>query len=389
MKEFRTVCVLGRLPALSLAELESLYGSDDIEKFGKHALLKTPAFEIEFKRLGGSLKIAQILAELESTKWPAIEKFLLKNVPGHVKNTPEGKFTLGISAYGLDVEPESIQKTGLKLKKIIKASGRPVRVVPNKEPSLNSAQVLHNRLIHKGAWELVVISNGTRTYLAQTVFVQDVGAYGARDQARPKRDSLVGMLPPKLAQTIINLSVGINSGKIYDPFCGTGVVLQEALLMGFDVLGSDISARMVEYSKENLTWLESSHPEIKSRYEVSVHDATKLFSNYSFEYVASEIYLGPVLKGRVDSNSVKSAIEETDKVLEGFLKAMAESDVKQLCLAVPCWDLNGQFIHLPTLDRLSVLGYNRLSFVHTVWEELIYHRPGQAVARELLVLKKV
>src|SRR5438132_1608433 len=83
------------------------------------------------------------------------------------------------------------------------------------------------------------------TILAQTVKVQDIAAYAQRDQARPKRYAKVGMLPPKLAQIIINLAVGrlpdnqlasicdIPAGEqiprphleltLLDPFCGTGV----------------------------------------------------------------------------------------------------------------------------------------------------------------------
>lgn len=68
-----------------------------------------------------------------------------------------------------------------------------------------------------------------------------------RDYGRPARDARVGMLPPKLAQIMLNLSVkDEKSGTVLDPFCGTGVLLQEAALAGFDFIGSDIEPRMVE-----------------------------------------------------------------------------------------------------------------------------------------------
>ena len=48
------------------------------------------------------------------------------------------------------------------------------------------------------------------------------------------------MLPPKLAQIIVSLS-GTQPGQtVLDPFCGTGVVLQEALIMGAIVYGFDL-----------------------------------------------------------------------------------------------------------------------------------------------------
>ena len=80
--------------------------------------------------------------------------------------------------------------------------------------------------------------------------MQDIESYTKRDRERPKRDAKVGMLPPKLAQIIINLAAGqlpeeklqnicdIPLGEpiprrllgqtVLDPFCGTGVILQEA-----------------------------------------------------------------------------------------------------------------------------------------------------------------
>jgi 2-polyprenyl-3-methyl-5-hydroxy-6-metoxy-1,4-benzoquinol methylase len=112
------------------------------------------------------------------------------------------------------------------------------------------------------------------------MFVQDIEAYGARDQARPARDARVGMLPPKLAQTIINLAAGrpetrmdkhwdsadgLGRFMVLDPFCGTGVILQEALLMGYSVYGSDIEPRMAEYTKKNLQWLVSNNPGIEGK----------------------------------------------------------------------------------------------------------------------------
>jgi len=89
------------------------------------------------------------------------------------------------------------------------------------------------------------------------------------------------MLPPKLAQIIVNLATGplpddkmssicdIPADQIIpqphlgqtllDPFCGTGVLLQEAALMGYNVYGSDLEARMVDYTAQNLAWLETTY----------------------------------------------------------------------------------------------------------------------------------
>jgi len=66
--EPKTVCILGRQPALGLAELESLYGAEHVRPLDGHALLDVPAEEINFKRLGGTIKVARILASLPGAK---------------------------------------------------------------------------------------------------------------------------------------------------------------------------------------------------------------------------------------------------------------------------------------------------------------------------------
>jgi tRNA G10 N-methylase Trm11 len=61
---------------------------------------------------------------------------------------------------------------------------------------------------------------------------------------------IVGMLPPKLARMMINLTK--NNTAIYDPFCGLGTVLIEALHMGrIHILASDISEAMVSATEKN------------------------------------------------------------------------------------------------------------------------------------------
>ena len=58
-------------------------------------------------------------------------------------------------------------------------------------------------------------------------------------------------LYPTLARACINI-LGIDKGEIVDPFCGSGGVLIEAGLMGFDVKGYDINPRLVDDAKINL-----------------------------------------------------------------------------------------------------------------------------------------
>ncbi len=404
----KSLLILGRQPALGLAELESLFGAANLRPVGSEAaLLAIDAAEVPFARLGGSVKLAKVLTTLDTTNWKDIAAYLAKTIPDHLQHVPEGKLRLGLSTYGLRVRPQEINATGLSLKKIIKAEGRSVRVIPNKTTALNSAQVLHNQLTGPTGWELVLVRHGNKTILAQTVAEQDIEAYAKRDQNRPARDAKVGMLPPKLAQVLVNLAVGkieereVRSEEraILDPFCGTGVLLQEAMLIGYQAYGTDIEPRMIDYSRKNLAWLSDQYP--KRRHpspELEVGDATthtwsSLFTSYHLPTtvsVACETYLGKPLTSLPPRHVLDPIMAECDDIHEKFLRNIGDQ-IKpgtRLCLAVPAWRTKSGFLHLKTLAKLDELGYTRQKFVHARNEELVYHRPDQTVARELVVLEK-
>lgn len=388
----------GRQPELGRAELESLFGAQKLKPAGEAAtLIDTEPASINFARLGGMVKFCKVLTELDTTKWDDIEQFLVQVSPAHAQNLDGGKLTIGLSAYGLKVNAKRMNATGLELKKAIRNTGRTVRIVPNKQPALNAAQVLHNKLTQKLGWELVFVRSGNKTIVAQSIAVQDIIAYTARDQARPYRDARVGMLPPKLAQIIINLASGpLQPHLLWDPFCGSGVILQEALLMGIDVHGSDINPRMVEYSGKNLLWLIKNSAKVcpgalrpSKRYTLETADATG--HKFVADVVASEVFLGKPLSSLPKPNILHGVISECDELLGKFLANIAEQTKPgfRMCLAVPAWKTKNGFKHLPVLDRLTDMGYNRLSFVHADDEKLIYHRPDQVVGRELIILERI
>jgi len=416
-----SIAILGRQPALGLAELESLYGEKNVTPIGSIAAkLSIMPCSVEFSRLGGTVKLCKTLKVFDTTSWHDIEAYLVDVSPEHSKNMPSGKMHLGLSTYEMSIPTKQLLVTGLKIKKAInQATGRTVRLVPNINNELNSAQVLHNKLLTANGWELVFISSGQKTVLAQTLSIQDIESYGLRDFGRPKRDARVGMLPPKLAQTILNLAIGpqeFAQGSlspigstcfspednqklrefhsrtiILDPFCGTGVLLQEALHIGYGVLGSDIEPRMVDYTNQNLQWLTNHYKSSYASINVTAGDATSFDWPQPIDAVASEIYLGRPFTAPPNDEILAQTVSDCNTITKKFLKNIY-SQLKagtRLCLALPAWQIKpGQFRHLPLIDHLGDLGYNRLSFEHVRNEDLIYYRADQIVARELLVITR-
>jgi len=403
----QSIAILGRQPALGMAELESLYGADAVQPAGRGiaALIQHKPEEINFGRLGGTIKLGELLDRLETTDWTKIDKYLRQAMPQYMQSVPAGKFKLGLSAYGLDVSVPRLGATALSLKKVIRNASngeRSVRIIPNKELELNSAQVLHNGLTGVTACELLLVRDGPTTLIARTTNIQDIDAYAARDQGRPKRDARVGMLPPKLAQTIVNLAAADTAPAgsehiVLDPFCGTGVVLQEALLMGFGIYGTDLEPRMIDYTTRNLEWLEQTHELIHSTHKLEVGDATAHTWNPAPAIVACESYLGQPFTGAPTSQKLTEVRTTCNLILKKFLRNIHHQlpSGSRLCLAVPAWQTRpGTFARLPLvagtpdtgLDQLEELGYNRVSFKHVEREDLVYARADQIVARELLVI---
>lgn len=401
----KSIFILGRQPAIGRAELESLLGAEHLFPIGETAIgsdLEPSEFpaNVTFARLGGSVRMATVLKPLNATAWPNLQRYVTEQLPTWLSTLPEGgKLKLGLSTFDIQVSTQQLFRTGLELKKACRAAGRSVRLVPNNnEKELSSAQVLHNQLTGEMGMELLFIRDGQHTWIARTVAVQDINGYAARDQHRPKRDARVGMLPPKLAQIIVNLSGAKAHEALLDPFCGTGVVLQEALLMDIDVYGSDLEPRMVDYTRENLEWLKAKH-DVSSgglhtmRYSLETGDATTLVfaaqPDLPIQHIACETYLGRPLSGWPAPEKLREIIGTCNAIIEKFMRNAASQFApgSRFCLAVPAWKApNGRIHHLPLLDHLEDLGYNRISFEHAETTELVYSREGQFVARELLVI---
>jgi tRNA (guanine10-N2)-dimethyltransferase len=391
------IAILGRQPAISIAELERLYG--DVRWFSEgSALVKTD--HVDVQRLGGTQKAGRVISEIKLGDWRRASMEIVQHY-SKAWASYEGKITLGISAYGFgNVDTRDIQKTGLILKNKLKGSNASLRLVPNQEPALSTATSHHNKLgLADNKVELIVVRGTKGIIVAESTGSQNITALAARDQGRPKRDAFVGMLPPKLAQIMVNLALGDqstnpNKAAILDPFCGTGVILQEALLMGYMVFGSDLNPKMVDYTLQNLKWLQDSFHVDGTILTVREGDATTfkwVEAADVIDAVATETYLGQPFSAPPSSAKLVEVRGNCNHIISEFLKNLG-TQIKSgtpVVLAVPAWkDAAGSFTHLPLIAQLDKLGYKTVEFANIRPDQLLYFRPDQVVAREILVLTK-
>lgn len=390
------VAIAGRQPLISLAEIQALY-----DKAARLVGKKLVFFEInedgeenispDINRLGGSLKLGRFF----DTDFSKLAKFL---ATAH----PEGKITLGISDFSKQKKSGLAKQKSMELKRNLARMGRSVRVITSNEPEISSATAHHNQLGEKaGCFEIFLIDR--EIYLS--LGTQNITAYTERDQARPARDAKVGMLPPKLAQILINLCGKLPEGtRVLDPFCGTGVILQEAAIMGYVPYGTDLNERMVEYSKKNLSWLFNKRnqkrfkilPDLIQKKDqmlnaISVGDATNFTWEGEIDAVAFEGYLGaPMSKPPVDIK-FKTEKAKCREIAIGFLKNITPQ-IKSgtpVVMALPAWlRENGKYAGLNILDEIQEMGYNFEKFQDLSQSDLLYYREGQIVAREIIVIRK-
>ncbi len=388
------IALLGRQPLLGLAELEQLYGADSVQSVSSHAaLVETPGLDVQ--QLGGSLKAGKVVFTATGS-WHDLNKKIIHHYTELWGKQPH-KQTLGISTYGLQVTAREVQKTAIQLKQSLKKHSVSLRVIPNSEPALNTATSHHNKLgLASNKTELLIIKGtGGKTIVAESVGAQNITALARRDQGRPKRDAFVGMLPPKLALLMVNLANGGSEAKgkrLLDPFCGTGVVLQEAALLGFDVYGTDLSEKMIDYSTENLTWLKATHSTARNT-SVTVHQADAMDTTWQppIDLIVCETYLGQPFSAPPSPEKLAQVKRTVDHITSKFLENLAEQ-IKPgtpLCLAVPAWrDAQGHFTQLGVTRKLESLGYKYQTLKHVRQKDLIYFREDQVVARQLLLLTK-
>jgi len=311
--------ILGNQPDLARAEIEAVLRRTGIT--GQVTAAESSFLFVETEAelnadelimtLGGTIKIGQVLGGLTVLNAEAISRFM----PAQDK-----KIVFGISNYNLFF---NIQKIGLDLKRLIKEEGGTARFVTSKEYPLSSV-IVQKEILNKGM-EIVIMKTGGGFYIGTTLAVQPFELYSKLDFGRPNRDAKSGMLPPKLAQIMINLAEQPLDKIILDPFCGSGTVLQQAVFLGYKkILGADSSARAVEDTRVNLNWLAQEF-NVQFNFNVKHLDVESLpqaIRAHSIDAIVTEPYLGPALRGHESNDFLQKTVRELGSLYRGALRAM-------------------------------------------------------------------
>lgn len=387
------IAQLGRQPDISLAELAAVVGPSRVQVVSEHfATVNSDSLPLPL--LGGTIKYGRIITTLPAvshhkTALLNASRYIIQHYAPRWRHVSQ-KLTLGISAHDLNVPARDVQKTGLILKTSLKTHGVSLRLVPNDQPALSTATSHNNKLGSSPTKiELLIIRQADgRTVIAESQGVQNITRYTQRDRQRPRRDAFVGMLPPKLAQIMLNLALGpTTTAHVLDPFCGTGTVLQEALLRGCTVSGSDLNPKMIDYTAENLHWLTTHYPCTAAINYLHQADAMthRWPATPPVDAVVCETYLGQPFSAPPRPDKLRQVASTCQHIIHTTLGNLHQQlrPGTPLCIAVPAWaDTSGRLTYLPLESQLASLGYQKRHVT-----PLVYRRPNQVVARQLLVLE--
>lgn len=389
------VFILGRTPLLSIAELHSFFSETQIKEIQKEFLIVELDSSLKDQdklqdSLGGTIKICEIVRILEDKEKlePEINNLLQKHFL-----LAKTKVAFGISAYNLAKDSKKILKKLLKnSKKILKSAGIRSRFVNKNCAKLTSVQIKKENLIGEKGLEINIIQ-GSRIYLAKTITVQNFENYSKRDYEKPCRDPKSGMLPPKVAQIMINL--GKPAQTIIDPFCGTGTILMEALLMGYNAVGSDISLEAVKASAKNIEWLKENF-EVNRKSKITQQDAVKLEITEKNFAVVTEPYLGPPLTFPPSEEKISKIQKELKDLYLKFLKNL-KNHIKShtnIIIIFPYIKVKNKKYFLGIAPEVEKLGFlsqdliskttqNKFALKLTNHKSLLYERKDQIVGREI------
>ncbi len=157
------------------------------------------------------------------------------------------------------------------------------RLVPSMERELGGVISRYGRVdISNAGTEFRVFYSDGRFMLTMLRCAVDRRAIDRRSASNRVFFSPVS-LPPRYAKGLLNLCRVSEGERVLDPFCGTGGIVMESMLMGADTVGTDIDGAMISGTIANLRQLG-----IGGKYELHVLDVSDIPSLGRFDAIVTD-----------------------------------------------------------------------------------------------------
>ena len=294
----------GRSPEFALAEVSSK-GTCSALDYNRGYLLCDSQTEIDFDSCGSVPMAFRVIQDFKDNEFD----LFINCIESHA---------LDVKRFFIDsnyLTPKQIQMISTNLKKKFKSKTESkVSFFTVK----NTASVFNEVKKSRSATGFGIYRLNRRYYVCQFEFVQNLDNYTLRDFEKPFRDAKLGMLPPKLAQTMISLIPKKNIHTIYDPFCGTGTVCFESVMAGYSSWGSDIQDSNIEGANKNLDFFNQKINLNKDLFKFFQADATKLKTIPDNCAIVTEGYLGKPKKGNENKSELAMDYKSVVSIYNNF-----------------------------------------------------------------------
>ena len=386
---------LGREYKLSVAEIltvfpkgKTVYLNMDfliLDKVDQKEVLKNA------NRLWGVIKIVQIC---DTTYQNDLVSDITNVAKGH-----EGKFKYWLSVFW---EKRNLKDILIKQKKELKKNDISSRFVNKDFNNLSSAQIIWEKLVQKNTDFNYIYAQDT-VYCGRTIWVQDINSYSKRDYWKD-RDMLVGMLPPKLCQMMINISWG---KTIYDPFVWLWTILIESIYMwNTQVYWSDLNERMVDVSQDNINksinscmlhqWECNNVNYQIDKLNAKFIDESKILQSGIIDSIVTEWYLWEIMtKKNISLERIDKQKQSLLSIYSKFFEWLKKIKYKwNIVICFPFWENKWKYSYFQEVYDIldtycsiqSMYPKDYLIQTSKSWS-LLYKREKQLVGRELFKLK--
>lgn len=363
--------ILGRNPRLSAEEILSFFyvKNFSIKGNGMLADLDEKIPEGILKSLGGTIAIGEVLA---FGKMPEIKKQLEK-----IEIYKGEKNNFNFVLWNFSSEEDYDEILGCLKQRFRGEKLKPTRKNLVQKLSLQSGEEIQisGKNIDE---EYFIFSEKEETFFGRMIEKTNPEEVEERDMKKPVRRQHLA-ISPRLAKIMINLSK-VSSGKILvDPFCGIGVILQEALLQGINVIGIDKDSKAIEGARLNLKWKKFS----EKNFQLIKSDSTKVTTR-SADVLVSEPDLGITLRKSPTKEMAAEMLERYEYIVSRVLGNLRSKIRGRIVITAPYIKMHDKKRIGPSLGRIQAKTGLRLHKNFPIPE----FRENQIVGRQILVFEK-
>ncbi|MDD1673650.1 MAG: methyltransferase domain-containing protein [Methanomicrobiales archaeon] len=196
--------------------------------------------------------------------------------------------------------------------------------------------------------EFRMVLSGEWAFFGRVIHVIDRGAYLYRNPLR-RPFFHPGVMLPRFARTMVNLSLICSGELLIDPFCGTGGMLLEGKFVGAELAGGDVDPCMVAGTRKNI-------PHV----DVVIEDAAYMpFQDDCADAVVTDLPYGQSVGIRAENLSCLSerALAEIFRVLKRGRRAVVIShrDIRHLAGDFVLLQYHKQRVHKSLTRHTMVL----------------------------------